>query len=237
MARERYQFVRADYKNALADYQNHWELIDDVLRKLCDDHPTHGDIAAVNAKVQIIGLSYGTGIQRLIARPGNGPGRTLYLVAEHLFHHHEEIDRLVETIRAIREPVTLQGLCSIVDVHACFVELLRQITRTRSNGPASQLIARSFASKYLHFHRRIVPIYDSVAATVLPSLMPRIRVTLPETPPQHADSVYYDYVLRFFALYSDIHSACLPASVKYVDAYLLWLASHREPRGANDLTV
>jgi hypothetical protein len=228
MVRQNFQFSRSDYKDALADYQNNWELIDDVLRKLCRDHPNHVDRGEVNAKVQIIGLSYSTGIQRLIAPHGNGPGRAIYQVAEHIFDQREEVDQLVAMVCAIRGPLTLQALCTIVHVHGRFVELLQEITRTGGR-TETHLKARSFVSKYLHFHRSIVPIYDSYAAEVLTTLMPLAQCETPDNPPEHADSVYYEHALRFFGLYSEIRSACLPISVKYVDAYLLWLASYPEP--------
>ena len=229
----RRNFSRSDYRGAITDYQNNWELLDDVLRKLCEDHPNHGERAAINAKVQIIGLSYGTGIQRLIAPRGKGPGQALYQVAEHLFNYRDDVDRLVAAICAISEPLTFQDLLCIVETHGCFVKLLRQITRPRPNAKTeTSSAARSFASKYLHFHKPIVPIYDSVAAEVLPRLMPLSRAKQHLEVPllEHADPLYYDYALRFFALYSEIRSACLPVSVKYVDAYLLWLAS-LEPQG------
>ena len=60
--------------------------------------------------------------------------------------------------------------------------------------------------------------------------LPRAKKRFKVDKPQHADSEYFDHALRFFALYSDIRSACVRVSVKYLDAYLLWLASHPEPQ-------
>ena len=134
MARKNYQFATSDYRHAVSDYENNWQLIDDILLKLCRDHLDHTNRAAVNAKVQIIGLTYGTGIQRSVALRGNGPGRALYQVAELLFNQHERVDKLLAAICTIGEPLTLEGLRTVVSAHGCFVDLLGQVTRKSSSG-------------------------------------------------------------------------------------------------------
>jgi hypothetical protein len=46
------------------DYALCWQPLDEVLYRLCRDHPYHVDCGAVNAKLCIIGRTYTTGIER-----------------------------------------------------------------------------------------------------------------------------------------------------------------------------
>src|SRR5580692_7458528 len=64
---------RALAQATMADYKENWQLTDEVLLRLCRDHPNHDTQASVNAKVIIVGRSYATGIERKVTSTG-GPG-------------------------------------------------------------------------------------------------------------------------------------------------------------------
>jgi hypothetical protein len=64
--RKRYSFSPRDYNRAKNDYNVQWKILDANLYRLCDEEPRHNRISSVNAKVFIIGLTYETGIKRLV---------------------------------------------------------------------------------------------------------------------------------------------------------------------------
>jgi hypothetical protein len=77
-------------------------------------------------------------------------------MAEHLMAHHEQIDPLVQQLRKFVEPLDPDKLSEIVAIHGEFCKLASRIAHRGR-------VLASFASKYLHFHAAIVPMYDRFA--------------------------------------------------------------------------
>lgn len=218
-------FSGNEYREAVADYRASWCVIDEVLYDLCRRYPDHTDARGVNAKLWIIGRTYATGIERKIATSGS-QGSSMTRLSGYLRDHAQELDLLLEQLRQVAEPLTQERLQVIVDCHGQFLKLLKGVTRSGQT-------ARSFASKYLHFHCPAVPIIDSYAAGMLRTLV-RWREDLEVFAiPQHADRIYAWYVMRFWCLYQtasdalrrqDADAGEATVSVKYLDYYLMWLA-------------
>jgi hypothetical protein len=104
-------------------------------------------------------------------------------------------------------------MASIVEQHGRLTHLLQKAT---TDGKAP----RSFASKYLHFHRPVVPIYDEYARQAIAR---RVRWESSYTPfplPPHGDPEYWNYCVRFFRLYDACRQAGTDATVKELDAFL-----------------
>jgi hypothetical protein len=217
------EFSRTDFEAAVADYKENWQLTDEVLLRLCRDHPNHDTQASVNAKVIIVGRSYATGIERKVTSTG-GPGGGIAQTADFLCTHGGTVDHLIQQLRELEdEPLTFSKLSTIFEVHGSFVNLLADLAADRQS-------LRSFASKYLYFHVPIIPIYDEVAAVrILPGLSPLNRVVQKFKQPPDTDYDYHRHVLRFFDLYSRIDNLGLRVNIKYLDAYLLWLAGQPQP--------
>jgi hypothetical protein len=104
----------------------------------------------------------------------------------------------------------------VVSEHGKFCKLLVQISRD-GNVPAS------FASKYLHFHCPVVPIYDSWAYDQAWRRRKRDGLQAFEKPTDAHDD-YYWYALCFWQHYSDVRALVPTATVRMAEFYLLWLA-------------
>lgn len=151
------------YKYAVDDYVDNWQLIDDILYQTCRKYPNHSDRAFVNTKVNLIGYSYRTNIERLY-RATEGPNSTLARLVSHLVEHSGEVDDIISQLPGNDDSFSFEILEGIVNMHGRFARLVRQSTDYDK-------YPRSFASKYLHFHCSLVPIFDSYASDNLRSLI------------------------------------------------------------------
>jgi hypothetical protein len=213
-------FLQHEYEESKQDYILNWKTLDEVLYRICCDYPTHNDPAAVNAKIYIIGRTYTTGIERKVPTTG-AQSSSMSQVAELFFKHRRDIDSWLVHLGKISEPLTMLKIRKIVLFHGLLVNRLTSITRNGQSTP-------SFVSKYLHFHNPVVPIYDSVAARILPSLVPlRTIHELKIRPVRCVDIEYADYVRRFFKLYQSQQH--LSMTVRSLDYYLLWKADQGRP--------
>ncbi|MGC4033243.1 MAG: hypothetical protein QM754_16225 [Tepidisphaeraceae bacterium] len=203
------------YNASVEYYRQNWRLLDDTLLRLCSDYPDHTSPASVNAKLWIVGRTYATGIERRVRTTGS-QGSSMSQVAAHFLAHSSELEAIFGALRPVSEPLDPVKLRLIVALHGRLVTLLGQITNGKS--------ARSFASKYMHFHNPVVPIYDSVAAAVLPRHVHWCKELSVFEMPAEADQTYGWYAMRLYRLYERVAEAKLPLSVKYLDNYLLWIA-------------
>jgi hypothetical protein len=212
----RFSFSVEGYTKSVRDYQENWEALDAALYRLCKDHPGHDSRPSVYAKVFIIGRSYSSGIERLVPKTKEQPSGMTH-VAERLIAHGRSMDRLFEQLRLISPPMTAAAWEQTVASHGQFVNMLKPITAEHS--------PRSFASKYLHFHCPIVPIYDSKAAWSL-SHFDRDPESVQTTTLRRnveADSDYTWLVQQFWNLYEQVLSsghAQTVKHVKHIDHYL-----------------
>ena len=183
-----------DLARANAEFDRDWGGVDDVLRELCRRHPGHTDRRSVTAKVALIGRAYAAGLERRVTPPKGQ--QAIVVIADYFERHGAEVDEILAPLHPIDEPLSLQGMATIVGVHGRFTQLLVGVT-TDGRSP------RSFASKYLHFHNPAVPIYDSYA---LAGIMRLVRWDAAEIPfgcPPGGDGVadgYYRFCVRFWRL-------------------------------------
>ena len=123
--------------NAWAGYRI-WEFGNEILYRLCADHPAHSEDHVIIAKMWLVGRAYAAAVERRRASDG--------LSSDDFY-----IERLAPTVRKSEIDTWFQKLREdrsrskwlTLDVHKRLVDLLKPITR---------LEKRSFASKYLHFH-------------------------------------------------------------------------------------
>jgi exodeoxyribonuclease-1 len=207
------------FKQAHDDLRQRGSILYGTLRALCRRYPTHSDLNAVTAKVWIIGRSYATQIERHVPSDGT-QGSALSKVAEFLHGRHIEIDAIISAIRFAddKDPQLLddEDLPSCIRSHGKFAALLKEVTGGQS--------PRSFVSKYLHFHRPIVPIYDSVAAESLQKVVPW-KKTYDCPPLGEAEDVYYrQYVMQLRQLNGAARRSGISPKVMALDWYLLHVA-------------
>ena len=203
-----------DYNRSAASYEQWSRKLDDVLYDLCQKDPHHADHAAVAAKCWIIGRTYATGIERQIVSGGR-QGDSMSRLVDWLVVHGDTADELVDRLLPMREPLTSEKLANIIDIHGRFVRLLAGVVR-------SDETPRAFASKYLHFHCPLVPVYDSVVVGVIPKFTRWSESLMVFPKPPNADDYYAWFCYRFWSLYEQARMTIGDhVPVKVLDYYLL----------------
>ncbi|MGD1020109.1 MAG: hypothetical protein ABSA12_12420 [Verrucomicrobiia bacterium] len=202
------------FAEARDDYVSNWALLDKTLYDLCDAHPRHDTILAINAKIQIIGLSYQTGIQRHVdlGQFEGLQGGAIRRVTNHLFDKREDVDAVFVRLRELREPLSTEQCNEALCLHNQLLEILTPITR------GLRLV--SFPAKYMHFHCRAMPIFDRMAYDFIRYVcdVPRELNINPDNDLVNPD--YLEYVQRFYSLYKKLRENCGNTSVKLVDHFI-----------------
>ena len=213
------------YREAAQEHREKWALVQTELCSLCQRHPTHTDKNVLFAKLLIIGRSYATGIERQIANSGNRRGRAIDILGDHLWRKHDELDRIIASVASVEEPLNAAATRTILDAHGRLVRLIETVTEKQGRGTC----ARSFASKYLHFHTPAVPIYDSYAAKAARAhRFPRGQISSAFAQPTSCDEKYAAFVARLCLIADAAHLAndkhAETISIKLLDKYLLKVA-------------
>jgi hypothetical protein len=201
-----------NYDQICLDYKKQWALQDKVLYDLCKKYPDHSSQDRINAKLCLIGRTYATGIERKVQSSGE-PGSSIEKLAYYFFKNRGKIDAIIGRVKRIKEPLNPKKIKNILQEHGNFVNLTAKRLRKRES-------ARSFASKYLHFHSPIVPLFDSWAYSKLISLYPWKDSYEIFSIPEGADENYYDFLLRFWQCYSELKEKGKKVTVRFLDYYL-----------------
>jgi hypothetical protein len=144
-----------DFRACIEAHRDGWDVVDQILYALCGEYPDHDRLPGVNAKVLLIGRGFATGVERHIYSEGT-QGSSIATLVNHLYLNRREVDGIITCLREVREPLDPKKLRAIVSEHGKFCQLISKIARKENS-------LASFASKYLHFHCPVVPIYDSWA--------------------------------------------------------------------------
>jgi hypothetical protein len=204
-----------------------WDLGNEVLYRLCREHPKHDQASAILAKVWLIGRSYAAAIERRKNATGTSDHFYRTIVVEGI--RKSGIDAwLAELPDRVAVPSDLR---SIVVVHKRLMDLFQRMTG---------LEKRSLASKYLHFHRpNLFFIYDSRARNAIARVTPRLRQVIGEIEPtavEVADPEYQAFCLRAEwlrgSLTRDFGRSLTPRDL---DKVLLWIADRDHGGDSNDL--
>jgi hypothetical protein len=186
-------------------YDGAFRVLDKVLYEACRKHPDHTDISSVFAKLWLIGRTFTTGIERAVESDGS-MGSALFTLADHMLKNGSRLNELFRELSAVRELNESNAGC-IVRLHGRFVQIIGKQTR---HPP------RSFASKYMHFHCRGVPLYDRNAVLKLNRLVPWDLVTTKFDIPPGADEPYAYFMMHFLTL----RKANPRLSVRELDGHL-----------------
>jgi hypothetical protein len=207
--------TQAQVDDALAKFQTEWGLVDEVLYRVCRDHPGHDSARVAVGKVALIGRAYAAGLERQV---NVMEGEQAVVKAGLLLHaESKRVDAIIKPLRNLPEPLDPAKAGLIVEQHGLLTELLQRTTRSGQSGPRS---ARSFASKYLHFHCPAVPIYDEYVRSTIARMAPWDSQHLPSAKPPRGDEAYWRYVVSFQRLYEAATQAGVYLSVKSLDAWL-----------------
>lgn len=205
-----------DVKVHLDNWQR-YSIWDRTLYDLCQRHFHHEDKAAVVAKVFLIGRSYQTGLERHIRAVGSAQ-KGLDQVADLFKEHSHAIDQHLRALKNFGDvPPSTEILPAICLAHFDLMSLAKTLTKAGS--------PRSFASKYLHFHAPVVPIYDSIASRVIGSRAwkPWTGGCAPEPKTTRIDQTYWTFCHRIVRMAESWRAdgVSFSPTSRNLDSYLL----------------
>jgi hypothetical protein len=184
------------YERKSAEYEDEWAVYNNTLYRMCSEMPNHDSLRNVIAKVGIISRAYSSGLERQV-RDDNEEGG-IYVAAKAFCENQNRIDEMLSGLKQVAgkdDKYDENTIPTILSAHEELLSVLVTVTGNRR--------PRSFASKYLHFHARGVPIFDSNVRTVLEDWyhqpeIDRLGIALPEA----RDEGYARYCLRFLLLWN-----------------------------------
>lgn len=141
-------------KALYAELPKRWSFGNDVLYRMCSEHPLHNNVEEIVGKIWLIGRSYAASIER--RRNAKETNDDFYYgnVAPSILEVGKELDRNIAELRSDGKSI-LADLELVLETQELLQKIFEKVT---------ELKKRSLASKYLHFH---VPskffIYDSRA--------------------------------------------------------------------------
>lgn len=207
-------FIKNTYKK--------WKTGNDILYDMCEKYPGHTDIDEIAAKAWIIGKSYSTQLERYLRVP---EGQDFYYdgIAKAILSIGDELDENIRKFK--KEKVNRENIDIMFSIHSELVNCLQRLSiekKTKYKNKDSS--ARSFASKYLHFHcPEFFFIYDSRANSIIPKF-----VRKPEDD-YDGDPVYVEFGLRLLHLQEYIdkkyHEKITP---RQIDNFLLEMEANKK---------
>lgn len=159
-----------------------WNLGNDLLYRLCKDHPGHKSAEEITAKVWLIGRAYAAAIERGRTMEGNGDDFYETKVVPGIIT--SGLDEQLDKVRQYKE-IDSHSVPTILETHKFLTNIFADIAEKDK---------RSLASKYLHFHfPNLFFLYDSRAVKGARELLTRHKV---EMPTQYVDHEYGRFFLK-----------------------------------------
>jgi len=195
----------------------------EVLYDMCKKYPSHENIDEIIAKIWLIGRSYAAAIERRKNKKESNDNFYVWAANKiKKFGFDEKINNIPN-----KDKLDTKSVGVICEAHSYVTKRFYEITK---------LSKRSLASKYLHFHRPIVPIYDSRARLSISELI-NIYKFLKELPykivfniktPINGDSEYVKFIKKIFSLQKFLlESNCQYYTVRDIDKYLIELQERK----------
>jgi hypothetical protein len=200
------RFSKGRYCRKISDDRKNWSRTYETIRDLCRRRSGHSSRNDIYAKIIFVGRGYAAGVERKGVTPRD--------LAHFMERKGKEIDQLIDRLPGSRT-LSVGCLNAVLDAHRDFVKILHRRFRTRFP---------SFASKYLHFHRPIVPIFDREADKELRKHERELNARTNELkrliPKDKYDPKYWKFALMFLALTEKVSESGCDASVARLDRYL-----------------
>jgi hypothetical protein len=233
------KFDETHFRSIVEDKNKYWTLGNNILYNLCEEHPSHNGYDEIIAKVWLIGRSYAVSIERIRKKvkgnknmPSEDSESFFINVSKKLKEEFSRtsFDKELDELKK-KTKFDFETLNAVLKIHSKLVSALTLITGDNK---------RSFASKYLHFHARIVPIYDSRASSAIIMLIngekkKREVKKVKEEFKQRYDTVkfdsnYLDFCVRYLVVKNFIeeNSSIKQATSRDIDTYLLTIADNNK---------
>jgi hypothetical protein len=176
------EITKADIDYALGP--SPWDLGNQVLYSLCQNHPKHDLGEAIIAKVWLIGRSYAAAIER--RKNAEETSDDFYEITVVDKIKKSNLDNWLANLpNQVIDPWNELG--SVITVHKRLMDLFSDLTG---------LEKRALASKYLHFHRPdLFYIYDSRAKEAITKITPRPN-EIKNITAEDSDSEYHIFCRR-----------------------------------------
>ncbi len=188
-----------------------------ILYRMCVEHPGHGDPAVTAGKVTIIGRTYSATIERGAGKAIDSGTNLTLLFAEKL--HRNKIDICLNRI-PFEYRFEEERANEIIDIHAKLNGLVGDTIKAWGGG--NSFNRESFCSKYLHFHKpNAFPILDRFSRVAMQKTFPNFHVD------QSNARTVYNRFCRLLLEYISQAPACLGWTPRSLDVILV-------PAGRNE---
>lgn len=190
-----------------------------ILYDLCKQYPGHTNESDIRAKIWLIGRSYSVAIERRKKFRKMSNDTFYSKVTQEMAKL--DLDELIKKIPK-EDKLNERNVEIICYVHSYLTKKFKELTG---------LDKRSLASKYLHFHRSLVPIYDSRAKKSMGKIFKEYG--LRERHEKNLLSKKYDkeykaFVEKIFCLQSLLDKKCKKCTMRDIDKYLMWKAEYNQ---------
>lgn len=171
-------------------YLETWLGVDEILYEMCHATPDHTSREDVFQKIAIVDRTYAAGLVRNVPL-----GEATHI----LFDNAADIDTMISTIDQSLVLVDRHNAPNILKIHKKLMAYLALAAHGHG--------VRSFVSKYLHFHRKVIPIYDTIALGEITNAVHvrqrHVEDNAPVPYSEEYDSIYWDYVNRLIFFQED----------------------------------
>ena len=183
-----------------------------ILYKMCSDYPKHINLDEIRAKIWLIGRSYAAAIERRTKKKHINDDFYDYVVKEFIkFNLTNKFDFKLNQLK--NKNFNEETLNELINIHYELTKFFHRLTGKEK---------RSLASKYLHFHVPIFPIYDSRANNSI-NIIVKGR-----TPNIKGDKQYSKFCNKILFLYNFIkkQTGKIP-TLREIDTFLIKNANNR----------
>ena len=187
-----------------------WDFGNNILYALCKKYSDHKDRDKIRAKIWLIGKSYSASIERRKNKKKDETNDKFYnRVVNEMFEFNRKIklDKRLQQLK--NKELNEENLKEILFIHKQLVDLFRKLTEQDK---------RSLASKYLHFHCNIFPIYDSIAEDTISRVLGVIDEEKRDY--KNVDWEYAHFCYKFLILYNYLKNKGKKPTIRQIDNYL-----------------
>lgn len=203
----RNQTVIDEHIDAILNDENpRYKVGNQILYDMVKTYPHHDNIDEVVAKAWIINKSYSAQLERYIGKEDDSKDYYYDGIAKVMHDARNEFDRRIEKLKGMK--INRTSIEEMFSLHHYLMNLFNKLPKAREMGGS----ARSFSSKYLHFHLPdMFYIYDSTAGYFISRFVkkPDVAVIMGSNK-FDGDLVYVDYGLRLLALQEHIGRGITP---------------------------
>ena len=189
-----------------------WTLLNKILYNMCSDYPLHVSSEEIRAKICLIGRAYAAAIERRTKKRHINDDFYDYVANEFVkFNKENKFDMKIQSLK--NKEFNEDTLKQVLLIHKELTQFFKKLTGSEK---------RSLASKYLHFHVPIFPIYDSRAKDSLNNVV-RGRFLKTE-----GDKDYSKFCYKILFLYNSIKEQTGKApTLREIDTYLINVANNK----------